>query len=122
MALYTTIHLHNIQAGREAEYATWFDGPHHTALANLRGFVTANRYEIAEAKPEAVNETYVTHTQTLLSEFSQLLRTVADSMAHEGRTDAVESERIRAKWQALQSCAEAFMQACERGNFDLERR
>ncbi len=27
MALYTTLHLHNVPAGREADYASWFDGP-----------------------------------------------------------------------------------------------
>jgi len=47
MALYTTIHLHNVPAGREAEYATWFDGRHSTAVATLRGFKAADRYEVA---------------------------------------------------------------------------
>lgn len=46
MALYTTLHLHNVPAGREAEFATWFDGPHRAALTRLRGFVTADRYEV----------------------------------------------------------------------------
>jgi len=46
MALYTTVHLHNVPAGREAEYAAWFDGPHRTALARLRGFDAADRYEV----------------------------------------------------------------------------
>lgn len=45
MALYTTIHLHNVPAGREAEYAAWFDGPHRAALANLRGFKGGDRFE-----------------------------------------------------------------------------
>jgi hypothetical protein len=47
MALYTTLHLHNVSAGREADYASWFDGPHRAALAALRGFKTADRYEVA---------------------------------------------------------------------------
>ena len=47
MALYTTVHLHNVPAGSEAEYAAWFDGPHSAALAGLRGFQTADRYEVA---------------------------------------------------------------------------
>lgn len=47
MALYTTIHLHNVPTGREAEYAAWFDGPHRAALAGLRGFKAADRYEVA---------------------------------------------------------------------------
>lgn len=46
MALYTTIHLHNVAAGREAEYAKWFDGPHRVSLARLRGFKGADRYEV----------------------------------------------------------------------------
>lgn len=47
MALYTTLHLHNVPAGREAEYAAWFDGPHRAALAALRGFKSADRFEVA---------------------------------------------------------------------------
>jgi len=46
MALYTTLHLHNVPAGREGEYAAWFDGPHHKALGALRGFKGAHRYEV----------------------------------------------------------------------------
>lgn len=46
MALYTTIHLHNVPDGRDAEYAAWFDGPHREALARLRGFIAADRYEV----------------------------------------------------------------------------
>lgn len=50
MALYTTVHLHNVPAGREADYAKWFEGPHSTALANLRGFKATERYEVAAAQ------------------------------------------------------------------------
>jgi len=46
MSLHTTIHLHNVSKGRENEYATWFDGSHHSALKHLRGFMTAARYEV----------------------------------------------------------------------------
>ncbi len=46
MALYTTIHLHNVPAGREGAYAEWFDGSHRSALANLRGFQQADRFEV----------------------------------------------------------------------------
>jgi hypothetical protein len=47
MSLYTTLHLHNVAAGREAEYASWFEGPHRKALTGLRGFRAADRYEVA---------------------------------------------------------------------------
>ena len=46
MTLYTTIHLHNVPAGREAEYAAWFEGKHRAALSGLRGFRSADRYEV----------------------------------------------------------------------------
>ena len=48
MALYTTLHLHNVPAGREAEYATWFDGAHRTAVMALRGYQAADRYEVTQ--------------------------------------------------------------------------
>ena len=50
MALYTTIHLHNVPSGREPEYADWFDGAHRTDLSRLRGFLVADRYQVAEAQ------------------------------------------------------------------------
>jgi hypothetical protein len=50
MALYTTLHLHNVPGEYQADYASWFDGPHREALARLRGFVAADRYEIADAQ------------------------------------------------------------------------
>ena len=45
MALFTTAHLHNVPAGRDAEYAVWFDGRHREALSRLRGFRAADRYQ-----------------------------------------------------------------------------
>jgi hypothetical protein len=47
MALHTTMHLHNVPAGREAEYAAWFDGPHRAAVSKLRGAKYAERFEVA---------------------------------------------------------------------------
>jgi hypothetical protein len=46
MSHYVTIQLHNVPAGKETDFATWFDGPHREALARLRGFRTADRYEL----------------------------------------------------------------------------
>lgn len=46
MALYTTLHLHNVPTDREADYASWFDGKHQQDLANLRGFRSADRFEV----------------------------------------------------------------------------
>jgi hypothetical protein len=46
MSHYVTIQLHNVPKGKESDYAAWFDGPHREALARLRGFKTADRYEL----------------------------------------------------------------------------
>ncbi|MBB6253312.1 hypothetical protein [Nitrospirillum iridis] len=51
MTLYTTIHLHNVPADRGGEYAAWFDRPHRADLARLRGFRSADRFEVT---PEQV--------------------------------------------------------------------
>ncbi|MBB5686753.1 hypothetical protein [Sphingobium boeckii] len=51
MSLYTTIHLHNVTSGREADYAQWFDGEHREDVGRLRGYRSADRYEIT---PEQV--------------------------------------------------------------------
>jgi hypothetical protein len=46
MTFVTTLHLHNVPAGREADYAAWFDGEHREDLARLRNFREADRYEV----------------------------------------------------------------------------
>lgn len=46
MTLFTTIHFHNVPSGREDGYARWFDGQHQDDVARLRGFVSADRYEV----------------------------------------------------------------------------
>jgi hypothetical protein len=46
MALYTTLHLHNVPTGREADYTAWFDGPHRAAVTQIPGFKALDRYEV----------------------------------------------------------------------------
>ncbi|HKX78306.1 MAG TPA: hypothetical protein VJM34_07295 [Novosphingobium sp.] len=46
MALFTTIHLHNVPEGRQTDYARWFDGEHRSQLALVRGLIGADRYEV----------------------------------------------------------------------------
>ncbi|WP_372749361.1 hypothetical protein [Litorivivens sp.] len=50
MALYTTIHLHNVPEGRESDYAKWFDGEHQQELKRLRGYKGSERHEVADAQ------------------------------------------------------------------------
>ena len=46
MGLHVTTHLYNVPAGREADFAEWFDGAHRGGLAALRGFKCADRFEL----------------------------------------------------------------------------
>lgn len=46
MTLYTTLHLHNVPAGRESEYAAWFDSAHRADCRSLRGFRGTDRFEV----------------------------------------------------------------------------
>jgi hypothetical protein len=46
MALYITVHMHNVPPGREADYASWFDGPHRAAVTALPGTLSLDRFEV----------------------------------------------------------------------------
>lgn len=48
MALYTTVHLHNVPADKQDAYAVWFDGRHREALGGLRGLRMADRFEVTK--------------------------------------------------------------------------
>jgi hypothetical protein len=48
MSLYTTTHLYNVTKGKEAEYAAWFEGTHAQDLSLLRGFRSADRFELTD--------------------------------------------------------------------------
>ncbi len=50
-----------------------------------------------------------------------MLQVMSDSIAHEGRVDAREAAEIRRQWHRLQARGEAFVRACEDGNFDPDR-
>ena len=54
MALYTTIHLHNVNLGKENKYAGWFDGIHREESSQLQGFKSTDHYEVA--KPQIMGD------------------------------------------------------------------
>jgi hypothetical protein len=101
MSLFSTIHLHNVPAGRETAYADWFDGPHRDSLRGLRGFMKAERYEVAEAQvmpdiPQpwrflSVYDVNVADPKIDLPALAPLLAVARDSKLID---DSVESERI----------------------------
>src|SRR3546814_1114703 len=77
MSPYCTLHLHNVPAGREAEYAAWFDGPHRKALASLRGLVNADRFEVSpiQIMPDIPQPwRYMSRSEEHTSELQSLMR------------------------------------------------
>lgn len=70
---------------------------------------------------EPISEAYISHTRTLLAEFSELLQVMSDSIASEGRIDEKEAAEIRRQWHRLQGRGEGFVNACEAGLFDPDR-
>lgn len=111
MALYTTIHLHNVPAGHEAEYAGWFDGPHREALARLRGFVSADRYEVTPEQimsfiPQpwrfmSVYDLDLPSPQIDLPALGPLIAEARDAgMVLEDDTERLYSYRMYSDWQA----------------------
>jgi len=48
MALFTTLHLHNVPTDKQTAFHEWFDTQHQTDLARLRGFSSSERFEVAQ--------------------------------------------------------------------------
>lgn len=101
MTHYVTLHFHNVPAGREADYATWFDGPHATDCARLRGFTSADRYEITPeqvmpdiAQPWRYLSVYENDSATPEIDLPALGPLLADARDAGLIDDANESERI----------------------------
>ena len=59
----------------------------------------------------------VHHTQTMIGEFSDLLKVISESFANDGIIDKKEAKKIRREWQKLKSYGEEFVTACENGVF-----
>ena len=100
MALYVTFHMHNVPVGREAAYADWFDGPHRAALARLRGFRGADRYEVTPeqimadiAQPWAYCSAYDFETEEPAIDIPALGPLLADAR-DKGLIARDESERL----------------------------
>ncbi len=101
MALHTTIHFHNVPAGRETDYAAWFDGKHRADLARLRGFLGADRFEVTpeQVMPDipqpwrymSVYDFEYSHPEIDLRALGPLLAEARDAGLID---DSTESERI----------------------------
>ncbi|MDB6092930.1 MAG: hypothetical protein JWM32_492 [Verrucomicrobia bacterium] len=55
-------------------------------------------------------------TNDIVQEFADMLATIASS-ASDSRITPEEAKKIRARWEELKSVTEAFVRACESGNF-----
>lgn len=60
-------------------------------------------------------------TQEIIGQFSNLLSHIS-SAAHDHSVSASEADEIRQCWDKLKSYAEAFVRACEAGNYETMHR
>jgi hypothetical protein len=78
----------------------------------------AEGYFVANLEAESkFKEGSVHHTQTMIVEFSDVLKVIAESFANDGYIDPDEAVLIRREWQKLKSYGEEFVTACENGLF-----
>ena len=64
-----------------------------------------------------VDSEYLHSTQKMISNFSELLAVISESIEDDGNIDQEEAQRIRLEWQELKQHAESFVVACEKGMF-----
>jgi hypothetical protein len=77
------------------------------------GFFVANPAPL-QSDPETE---LLMSTQELLTQFSEMLSEVARSISNDGEIRCDEADSIRLHWNRLKSTAEAFVVACERGDY-----
>lgn len=87
-------------------------GPVHWLCRSAGGFFVENPIERDNS-----NTPVLEATQSLLSEFSELLGAVSASYNSDGVIDDDEAKRIRNEWEDLKTLAEKFVVACERGMY-----
>jgi hypothetical protein len=81
------------------------------------GFFVPN----ARVDPDALDVEILQVTQGLVGEFGQLLQQVSRSLADDDRITDDEADVIRGLWEKLKGTAEAFVVACEQGQFGASR-
>ena len=76
------------------------------------GFFTRNPHA-----PDDDQDCVVAATQQIVSEFAELLSSIAIA-ASDNQITETESRQIRARWEHLKSVTESFVCCCENGNFE----
>lgn len=74
-----------------------------------------------DVAPDTLDAEALQATQHLVSEFGELLHQVSRSLADDDQISPDEADRIRAHWEKLKGTAEAFVVACERGQFGIPK-
>jgi len=76
-------------------------------------------YFVANERQDKYKEVpLIQATQSILHEFSDLLRVVSESIENDGLITGDEAVKIRKEWEELKSITEGFVRACEDGTFD----
>lgn len=91
--------------------STKCETPIHWLCREFGGFFVAN----PDSQSSENNEPALMATQSLLSEFSDILSEVTKSLADDNEISDTEANKIRKEWEDLKTLAESFVLACEAG-------
>jgi hypothetical protein len=101
MTHHVTTHLYNVTPGREADFAEWFAGQHAADCTRLRGFASADRFEVTpeQVMPDILQpwrflSLYEWNTETPEIDLPALGPLLADARDGGLIDDSDESERI----------------------------
>ncbi|NOX60144.1 MAG: hypothetical protein GXP29_14975 [Planctomycetes bacterium] len=81
----------------------------------------ADGFFVNNPKPKSddIDTELLRNTHQLVTEFSNLLTTVTQSIEDDGMIEPTEADHIRQAWETLKLTAESFTVACERGAYFL---
>jgi hypothetical protein len=79
MSKYTLVVLTNAVEGREEEFNAWYDDTHIPDVLRSRGFVSAQRFRIAETNPpQAFDHRYLALYDVETDDLDQFKRTLSE--------------------------------------------
>ncbi|MBN2712384.1 MAG: hypothetical protein JXR97_08160 [Planctomycetes bacterium] len=67
------------------------------------------------------NSNFVSYTQNMIKEFSDVLRVMTESIQNDNVIYEDEAARIRKEWEDLKRYTESFVVACEQGVFNKRK-
>jgi|SRR5271166_5045196 len=98
MAKYTFLALTNPVAGKEAEFNEWYDKHHVPDVVNVPGFVSGQRFRLADSQFGAEDSKAYKYLALYEIETDDIAATIKELRARGGTADITPSDAIDAKF------------------------